>query len=60
MASSCGEPIEGTEREHTLLFNKTQISVDEVNKLIDEDRWEYDLRVLEVSPQQLKFLQDKR
>ena len=59
VANSAGEPVRGTEREYTLLFNVTQISVEQVERLIDEDRWEFDARVVEITPQQLKYLADK-
>ena len=59
IANSDGEPVPGTEREHLVLFNKTQITEEQVGKLIDEDRWERDPRVLEVTREQLKYLRDK-
>ena len=59
VATSDGEPVSGTEHEHVLLFNKTQISEQEVSNLIDEDRWQYNPRILEVTREQLKFLRDK-
>ena len=59
IANSDGEPVPGTEREHLVLFNKTQITEEQVGRLIDEDRWECDPRVLEVTREQLKFLRDK-
>lgn len=59
IANSDGEPVPGTEREHIVLFNKTQITEEQVSRLIDEDRWERDPRVLEVTREQLKYLRDK-
>ena len=59
IANSDGEPVPGTEHEHLVLFNKTQITEEQVNKLIDEDRWKRDPRILEVTREQLKFLRDK-
>ena len=59
IANSDGEPVPGTEYEHLVLFNKTQITEEQVGRLIDEDRWERDPRVLEVTREQLKFLRDK-
>lgn len=59
IANSDGEPVPGTEREHLVLFNKTQITEEQVNRLIDEDRWKRDPRVLEVTREQLKYLRDK-
>lgn len=59
IANSDGEPIKGTEREHILLFNSSQISCEEVLQLIDNSKWEFDSRVVEVTRQQLEFLKDK-
>lgn len=59
IANSDGEPVPGTEREHLVLFNKTQITEEQVGRLIDEDRWKRDQRILEVTREQLKFLRDK-
>ena len=59
ISNSAGEPVPGTEREHLVLFNKTQITEEQVGRLIDEDRWERDPRILEVTREQLKFLRDK-
>ena len=59
IANSDGEPVPGTEREHLVLFNKTQINEEQVSRLIDEDRWERDPRILEVTREQLKYLRDK-
>lgn len=38
IANSNGEPVPGTEHEHLVLFNKTQITEEQVGRLIDEDR----------------------
>lgn len=59
MASSSGEPIKGTERSHNLLYNCTQISEEELQKLIDEDSYEFDPRVIDVTDMQLKMLRNK-
>ena len=59
IADSYGEPIPGTERERNLIFNCTQITEQEVNKLIDDDAWELDDRIVSVSSSQLKNLFDK-
>lgn len=44
---------------HAVIFNKTQISVDEVEDLIDNDGWEFDDRIIELRPKQVKYLEDK-
>ena len=59
MADSDGEPIPGTERERNLIFNRTQISDDEVTQLINDDAWELDDRIVSVHSYQLKYLFDK-
>ena len=59
MADSDGEPIPGTERARNLIFNCTQITEDEVNKLINDDVWELDNRIVSVHSSQLKHLFDK-
>ena len=59
MADSDGEPIPGTERERNLIFNRTQITEDEVNQLINDDAWELDDRIVSVHSSQLKYLFDK-
>ena len=59
MADSDGEPIPGTERERNLIFNRTQITEDEVQQLINDDAWELDDRIVSVCSSQLKYLFDK-
>lgn len=59
MASSSGKPIKGTERSHNLLYNTTQISEEEVQKLIREDSYEFDPRVVDITDVQLKYLRNK-
>lgn len=59
IAGSDNNPIEGTERNHTLLFNCTQISDDEVIELIDSGMYEYSDKVVELSSTQLSNLSDK-
>lgn len=57
--TSDGKPVRGTEREHHLLFNCTQITEEQVKELIDSGMWEYSDMVVEVTRQQLKNLRDK-
>lgn len=59
MADSDGEPIPGTERERNLIFNRTQITEDEVHQLINDDAWELDDRIVSIYSSQLKYLFDK-
>lgn len=44
---------------HTIIFNITQISEEEVIKLIESGKWEEDARIIELNPLQLHFIQDK-
>lgn len=44
---------------HSVIFNITQISEEEVKELICCDLWENDDRVVELRPKQFKYLQDK-
>ena len=44
---------------HTIIFNITQISEEEVRKLIEKGNWEEDARIIELNPLQLHFIQDK-
>lgn len=57
--SSDGKPIKGTERPVMVMFNQTQISEEEVEELFNNDTWEYDYRVVPITPKQLAYLQDK-
>lgn len=59
MTSSSGKPIAGTERNHNLLYNCTQITEEEVHELIERDAYEFDPRVVDLSDQQLKMLRNK-
>lgn len=58
-ADSDGNPVEGTERPVMVMFNQTQISKEEVEELFNNDMWEYDNRVVPITPKQLAYLQDK-
>jgi hypothetical protein len=53
------EEMGGIRIPHTIIFNKTQISTEEVEDLIDSDGWEFDDRIIEVRSKQLKYLEDK-
>lgn len=57
--NSDGKPVKGTEQKHMLLFNRTQISVKEVDALIESGEWRYDSRVIEVTEKQVEYLKDK-
>ena len=59
LANSDGEAITGFEREHNLIFNITHITEAEVHELIKDDAYELDVRVIDVSDKQLKYLFDR-
>lgn len=44
---------------HSVIFNITQISAEEVRKLIVSGEWDEDARLVELKPLQFKYLQDK-
>lgn len=58
-ANSDGELVKGTERDVTILFNKTVITDDEVRGLIDSGMYEYDSRVIVTTPIQADNLRSK-
>ena len=53
------EEFGGVVIPHTVIFNITQISEEEVRSLIKRNIWDTDMRIVELRPQQLKYLQDK-
>lgn len=53
------ESIGGVIIPHSVIFNITQISQEEVNALIQNEAWEDDDRLISVRPNQLKYFQDK-
>ena len=58
-ANSDGNLVKGTEREVTVLYNKTVITTAEVRKLIDSDMYEYDNRIIVTTPKQADNLRSK-
>jgi hypothetical protein len=44
---------------HSVIFNITQISEEEVQRLITSGEWDEDARLVELKPLQFKYLQDK-
>lgn len=49
----------GVKIPHTVIFNITQISEDEVYDLINYGIWEECDKIVELRPKQLKYLTDK-
>lgn len=56
IADSDGEPIPGTERERTIMFNISHISAKEVEDLINSDRWEFDKRIVEIPTESIPYI----
>ena len=59
VANSDGELVEGTERDVCILYNKTVITNDEVEKLIRSGMYEYDSRIIATTPIQADNLKSK-
>lgn len=59
ICNSDGEPVEGTGRDVTILFNKTVITGDEVEELIDSGMYEYDNRIVVTTPRQADNLRSR-
>lgn len=60
ICNSDGEPVEGTGRDVSILWNKTVISTDEVYELINNGMYEYDSRVIVTTPTQANNLRTKK
>ena len=59
IANSDGEPVRGTERDVTVLFNRTVIADDEVQELINNGMYEYDNRIIVTTPTQADNLKSR-
>lgn len=57
--NSDGKLVSGTDRPVTILFNKTVISADEVNDLINTGEYEWDNRIIVTTPAQADNLRSK-
>lgn len=53
------ESYGGVKIPHTVIFNITQISEDEVYDLINHGTWEQCDKIIELRPKQVKYLEDK-
>lgn len=60
ICNSDGDPVDGTGRDVSILWNKTVISTDEVYELINNGMYEYDSRVVVTTPTQANNLRTKR
>lgn len=49
----------GVKIPHTVIFNITQISEDEVYDLINHDTWDACDKIIKLTPKQIKYLEDK-
>lgn len=58
-ANSDGQIVKGTERNVCILYNKTVITEDEVNRLIHSGMYEYDNRIVVTTPTQADNLRSK-
>ena len=59
IANSDGKLVDGTERDVTILFNKTVITEDVVRELIDSGMYEYDNRIIITTPRRADNLRSK-
>lgn len=59
LCNSDGEPVEGTGRDVSILWNKTVITTDEVYELINNGMYEYDSRVVVITPTQADNLRSR-
>ena len=59
-ANSDGKLVKGTERDVCILYNKTVITGDEVEKLINSGMYEYDSRIIVTTPIQADNLRSKQ
>lgn len=57
--TSDGKIVKGTEREVTVLYNRTQITMKEIDEAFKNDTWEFDERLIQVTRKQLEYLHDK-
>lgn len=53
------EKCGGIVMPHSVIFNITQISEEEVRNLITRGEWDEDARLVELKPLQFRYLQDK-
>lgn len=60
ICNSDGEPVAGTGRNVSVLWNETVISTDEVYELINNGMYEYDNRVIVTTPMQANNLRTKK
>ena len=57
--NSDGKIVKGTERDITILYNKTVITYAEVKELINSDIYEYDNRIIVTTPTRADNLRSK-
>lgn len=58
-ANSDGEFVNGTERDITILYNKTVITYAEVKELFNSGMYEYDNRIIVTTPTRADNLRSK-
>ncbi len=59
IVNSDGELVKGTERNVTVIFNKTVITSDEVRELLDSGMYEYDERIITTTPRRADNLRSR-
>ena len=59
LADSDGNRIDGTERDVSVLFNITVISVEEVQELINSGEYEFDRRLVVTTPSRADNLRNR-
>lgn len=59
ICNSDGEPVEGTGRDVTILWNETVITTGEVYELINNGMYEHDSRVVVTTPTQADNLRSR-
>ena len=57
--NSDGKLVKGTERDITILYNKTVITYAEVKELFDSGMYEYDNRIIVTTPTRADNLRGK-
>ena len=55
-ATSDGKPVKGTERSVCILYNTNTISTEEVCGLVNNGMYEYDERIIVITPKQAENL----
>ena len=60
ICNSDGQPVNGTGRNASILWNETVISTDAVYELINNGMYEYDSRIIVTTPTRANNLRTKK